>query len=264
MLVALHQPRLALASGTHLHRKDLAEEKALLQRSLVARLGRSGETVGVFAGDAEGAGHVVAGLRHAVVAIALDQPGVGEARADGAVEDLQRAAEGALRLGHDERRPGHAFGAAGQVQPTLAATDRARRVDHRRQSAGTQAVDRLPGQPRRQAGCEQRVARQVAAVFAGLVGATEDHILQVVDGEPGGFRETRQQQAGQVVRTHRRECTGMPAERRTQAGVDIGIEHGVFLREGIRRPTGCPAGAGKGPVGRAGAARGWGDSAGRR
>lgn len=53
MLVALHQPRLALASGTHLHRKDLAEEKALLQRSLVARLGRSGETVGVFAGDAE-------------------------------------------------------------------------------------------------------------------------------------------------------------------------------------------------------------------
>ena len=27
MLVALHQPRLALASGTHLHRKDLAEEK---------------------------------------------------------------------------------------------------------------------------------------------------------------------------------------------------------------------------------------------
>ncbi|MNO56183.1 hypothetical protein D3C76_466930 [compost metagenome] len=159
----------------------------------------------------------------------LDQPRIGEARADGAVEDVHRPAEGAVRLAHDERRAGHAFGAAGQVQPALAAGDRPRRVDHRRQAAGAQAVDRLPRHPPRQTGSEQGITRQVAAVLAGLVGAAEDHILQVVDSEAGGLHDPRQQRADQVVRTHPGQGAGVAAERSAQAGIDIGIEHDEVL-----------------------------------
>src|SRR5439155_24365036 len=73
---------------------DLALEEALRLGRGVFLLGGERELVGLAARDAEVLRHVVAGLRHRVVAELLDEPGIREARADGAFVQLYLVAGG--------------------------------------------------------------------------------------------------------------------------------------------------------------------------
>ncbi len=151
---------------------------------------------------------------------------VHEAPADRRVVDLGLAREGALGLAHHERRARHQLDAAGDHHLGLAGLDGAGRLADRVEPRAAQAVDRRAGdvvrQPREQGGH----ARDVAVVLAGLVGAAEDH---VVDHLRRQVRRARQDlpddERRQVVGADLGEGAAVAADRRADAGADIGVTH---------------------------------------
>ncbi len=154
---------------------------------------------------------------------------IGKARADGGIEQLGVAAIGAFGLGHDEGRAAHAFDAAGDEEIALAAGRGARGVEHRGEAAAAQPVDGHAAGLDRQSAEEGRVARDIARVFAGLVGAADDGVF-VIPGLEGIARDQRRDHPGeQVIRPYRRKHAGMAADGRAQTVIDIGIHHGTNL-----------------------------------
>src|SRR5690606_38901439 len=98
MLVLGNDRRRGLAAGRNADREDFLGKEAGLAGRFELGLRRGGEAVGLFTADAEVTGHVVAGLRHAVVAELGNDLRVREARADGAVVQGEIAAVGLLGL----------------------------------------------------------------------------------------------------------------------------------------------------------------------
>ncbi len=233
MFVSADFPHLALASGRYGDRHDFSIEEAITQRRLIARLRKRCIGVGVFAAYLHLRGKVVGSLGHAVVAVLGNQPAIGKAHADGAVEKIHGAAERGRRFVHDERRPGHALDAARQIQAAFTTGDRPGRVDHRRQPTGTQAIDGNARHRARQVGQQRGMARDVAAVFAALVGAAEDDFVERTNGKAGGLHDLRQHRCGKVVWAQWRKAAGMAAERAAQPGIDIGIEHAVVSAKAV-------------------------------
>jgi hypothetical protein len=101
------------------------------------------------------------------------------------------------------------------INAILAGFDRARGDADGVHARAAQAVDGGARHVLRQTCQQQRHARDVAVVFAGLVGAAVDH---VVDGAPVDFlvalHQRLERYSAKVVGTHRRQRTRIAADRR--------------------------------------------------
>ena len=102
---------------------------------------------------------------------------IGEAGAERGIEHLEVLAEGLLGLADDERRARHALDAAGDAHVGLAAGDGVRSADERIEARAAQPVVHGAWRLDRQAGQQQRVTGDVAAVLAGLDGAADRHVV---------------------------------------------------------------------------------------
>src|SRR5438309_22103 len=202
---------------------DLALEEALLLGRGVLLLGGERELVGLAARDAEVLRHVIAGLRHRVVAELLDEPGIREARADGAVVQLDLPAVGGVRLADHVRRAAHALDAAGDVQVAFAGGDGARRIDDRLQAACAKPVHRDARRGRRQARQQRRETRHVAVVLARLVDAAQHHVADFARLERVARDDLPDHFGGEVVGAHRSQVSGVPSDRCTKSVIDEGV-----------------------------------------
>jgi len=99
------------------------------------------------------------------------------------------------------------------------------------ESRTAEAVHRGAGHIERQAGQQRAHARDVAVVFAGLVGAAENHVAHGLPIELGmALHQRAQRHRAKVVGAHRRQCTAIAAERRANGVADEGMMHGGRLR----------------------------------
>ena len=131
----------------------------------------------------------------------LGEPRVDEAPAERRVGELAwPAVVGALRLEHDVRRAGHRFDAAADEDVAVADRDRVRRGVDGLEPGAAQPIDGLAADLDREAGEQQRHARDVAVVLAGLVGAAEDHVLDERRVDAGALDDGAQDERGEVVR----------------------------------------------------------------
>ena len=176
MFVAVKDNRVALALRDR-HGGDLVGENTGLVRRFPAILTAFGKGVLIFAADIIIRCHVVAGFGHGFDAVLRLHLGVHKAPANGGIIDSVVAREGGFRLGHHERRAGHAFDTAGNRQIHVAGLDRTGRDADRIHARGTQTVDRCTGHIDRQAGQQGRHTGHVTIVFAGLVGTAKDHVI---------------------------------------------------------------------------------------
>ncbi|MNZ27048.1 hypothetical protein D3C78_442580 [compost metagenome] len=216
----------ALASCRHCNRHDLRVEKAVCQGPGITLLRGQGKSIGSFPADVVVTRYVVGGFRHGFAAIGRADLRIGEARADGGVEQPGLAAISGLGLAQHERCAAHAFHATGQVQLAFTAAHRAGGVQHCRQAAGAQAVDRLTRDSDGQARGEQGIARDVAAVFTGLVGAAKDHVLDLFSGKRRARHQRLDHLCGEIVRAQGGKASGMAAKGTAQTVIDISVKHG--------------------------------------
>jgi hypothetical protein len=94
------------------------------------------------------------------------------------------AAEGAVGLGHHERRAAHALHAAGHQQFGFSGADRARSRAHRIEPGTAETGDRHARHLQRQTGHQGQQAGHVALVLASLVGAAGQHIAGCLPVSP--------------------------------------------------------------------------------
>ncbi|MCY1308960.1 hypothetical protein D9M70_590070 [compost metagenome] len=134
MLITLHQQRRLLAPLRHLDGQQLPGEETRLLRLAVQGLAARREGIRLLAADAKLTSDVVGRFRHGVRAEGGFHPGIGEARANAAIEDPEIAGPGAVRLGHHEGGAAHAFRATADEQLALAAPDGASSIQHRCQA----------------------------------------------------------------------------------------------------------------------------------
>src|SRR5262249_38451817 len=80
----------------------------------------------------------------------------------------------------------------------------------------------------RQAGEQYRMPRNVAAVLAGLAGATDGHIIDRLRREARASHHLLDHAGEQVAGPHARQRAAMAAKGRAQAVVNVGVEHGVW------------------------------------
>jgi hypothetical protein len=137
------------------------------------------------------------------------------------------AREGAIGLGHDERRAAHALDAAGDDQIVVAAQDGAGGVADGFQARGAEPVDRHARHLDRIAGQQQGHAGDVAVVLAGLVGAAQDHFVDGREVEAGIARgQGLQRDRRQVIGPHLRQGAAIAAEGGANSVTDIrGCRH---------------------------------------
>jgi hypothetical protein len=155
---------------------------------------------------------------------------IDEAPADGRVVDFGAPVERRFRLWHHEGRPAHALTAAGNDQIGFASPNRARRHCNRIESRAAEAVEShsagAVGQPRKQPGH----SREVAIVLARLVGAAEDHIVQL---GPVHVRIAVDQRLDrdrrEIVRAYRTERSAVAADRGADVIADVGFGHSAPL-----------------------------------
>ena len=140
MLVLGDGDGLATFAAGHLNRFKLVSIKARGLCLGVVPLAGEGKAVALLAGNLEVARNVVSGLRHGVVAIDLRDLLVGEAGADGRIEDLHVAAERLIGLTQRKGGTAHAFHAARHKQVALAGIDRPRGIGDGGQTTGAKPV----------------------------------------------------------------------------------------------------------------------------
>ena len=176
-LSTVDRPGLA---ARHLDRHDLLGEDSPTRMRLAGALLRAErEGVLVVARDLVVLGDVLAGLRHRIDAVLLLHQRIDEAPADGGVLDLGRCAEnasGALPMTNGAR-------VIDSTPPAMAKSISPARIARaavadRVEAGRAQPVDGDAGHAIRQARQQQRHARDVAVVLAGLVGAAEDDLVE--------------------------------------------------------------------------------------
>ncbi len=143
-------------------------------------------------------------------------------------EDPSVAAEGALGLVHDVGGAAHALDPAGDEDVALAAGDGLRRHDDGVQAAAAIALQDRACDLDRQPGEEPGMAPDAAAVLARLVGAADDHVLDLFRGERALFDDFGDDRGQHVVGPHPGERPGMAAEGGAQTVIEIGVEHRRF------------------------------------
>jgi len=85
----------------------------------------------------------------------------------------------------------------------------------------------LSPEPQLRCNTEPGMARDAAAVLAGLVGAAHDDILDLIGREAAIGDHPRDDPGEHVVGPQPRQRAGMAAKRAAPAGIEIGVEHGA-------------------------------------
>jgi hypothetical protein len=158
------------------------------------------------------------------------------------VELLLPAREGGGRLGHDVRRPRHAFDATGHEDRSVAVGDRMGGAHHGLQPRAAQAVDRLSRHVDRQPREERRHPADVAVVLPRLVGSAEDHVVDHQGVDARALDEGVNDVRGHVVGPDVLQGATVSAERCAQGVDDDGspsgvAAHGVDATRLARMPT---------------------------
>ncbi|MNZ82899.1 hypothetical protein D3C78_1016110 [compost metagenome] len=208
------------------HRHDLFSEETCGLGGCGTLLATQGEGVLIGTRDLVIVGDVVGGLRHGIDAVLGFHQRVDEAPADGGVFELHVARKSGIGLAHHERRTGHRLDAAGNRQLHLAAGDGAKGGADSVHARGAEAVQGHTRHAVRQACQQQRHARDVAVVFAGLVGAAEEHLVQQI---PLHLRVALDQRldryGGQVIGTHAGQGAAEAADGGTNGIADKYVTH---------------------------------------
>ena len=206
---------------------------------VVAQLAAECETVLICPRYSHLRRHILGCLGHRVDAIGAGDPLMDKTPADGAVMDFGAARKGAVGLRHNEGRPAHALDAACNHQFRRPAGNRPGTEDHGVKSTGTEPVDRQGRHRRGQAGQQHRHAGDVAVVFARLIGATKNHLVdrQVIARQHGVDH-----MGCHVIRPHRRECSAIPPDGRALAPANENLGHVIVSSAGIWRsaPSNAP------------------------
>jgi hypothetical protein len=137
------------------------------------------------------------------------------------------------RLGHDQRGARHRFDAARDQEIGVAGGDGARAVIHRHETRAAQPVDGAARHRGRQPAQQRAHARDVAIVFAGLVGASEDHVVDRRRFDPGTAHDLANHQRTQVIGSYLGQGSPVAADGRAH-GVDyeyraLAGRHGVSI-----------------------------------
>ena len=153
---------------------------------------------------------------------------VHEAPTDGGVDELTIAAlKAALWLQGDEWCAAHALYATGNDHLGIANGDGVRGGGERLQARAAEAIHGLPGNLNGVAGNEERHARDVAVVFASLVGAAQDHIVDVGGVDAAARNDRFEHRGGKVVGTNASERAAVAAEGGAQRLNDPGLLEGA-------------------------------------
>ncbi len=154
-------------------------------------------------------------LRHCVDAVQFFHQLVRKAPADGGVVDGRGARKRCVCLAHDKRCACHRLHSAGDHQAGVAGLDRPRRRANRIHAGTAQAVDGGAGNFLRQTRQQRRHARHVAIVFAGLVGATVDHVIDFFPVDAGiATHQFAQRHRPKVVGAHILQRSAVTADGR--------------------------------------------------
>ena len=130
--------------------------------------------------------HVLSGLGHRIGAVHRLHVGVDKAPAQGRVGNLRRAGECCLRLGEDKRCARHGLYAARDRKVHVPARDGASGCSHGVQTRAAQAIQRNAWNGLRQAGEQQSHAGHVAIIFSGLIGTTQEDLVELGPIDAGG------------------------------------------------------------------------------
>ena len=207
-------------------RHDLGVEDAFFLRASRLLLAGQREQVLVFAADLEIVCDVFGRFRHRIHAVLRLHQLVDEAPADRRVIDGGVARKRAVGLAHDERRTAHAFDAASQHQAGFTGANGAGGGADGVQARTAQAVDGGAGHFDRQTGQQRGHAGDVAVVFASLVRATHDRVIQFFPAHAGVARYQRLDgDSGQIVGAHRSQRAAVAAEGSADRITNKGI-HG--------------------------------------
>ena len=205
---------------------DLAGEEAGGLGSAGLVLATEREAVLGVAGDLELLRDVLAGLRHGIGAVhRLHQP-VDEAPADGGVVNLGSPGERFGGLALHERGAGHALDTAGQHEFGLAGADGTGGGADGVEAAAAKAVDGAAGDAGGQPGEQRGHARDVAVVFARLIGAAHVAIVELIPVDAGvALLEHADRVGGQIVGSDVLQRAGVAADRGAREVADEGVRH---------------------------------------
>ena len=225
VFIMIDQHRAFLAAG-RLNRHDLGGEIAVAFRLAGAHLRAECKCVLIGTADLEFLRHVLSRFRHGIDAVLALHQRIDETPADCRVENLDLARKGGVGLALDEGRARHRFDAASNGEVHLAGLDSARGGADRLHARCTKTVKRharhAVGQPRQ----EQRHARDVAVVLAGLVGAAEEHVVELFPVDMGvALPQRADRHRGEVVGAHIGERAAEAADRRARRVADEDFTH---------------------------------------
>ena len=228
MLIDRHH-RVALAAFNR-DRHDLAGEETAVLRLLVPHLAAIRERILIRSADLEFLRHVLPGFRHRVGAVHLFHLRVHETPADGGVVNFAGARERLGRLAHHERRAGHALDAASKHKLRIPAANRPSCGTNGVEAGAAEPVDRRTRHGGGETSQQHRHAGDVAIVFAGLVGAAHDAIVQRIPVDTGmPFLQRPDGMGGEVVGADVAQRPGIAADRGAGEVADIGFGHNGFL-----------------------------------
>ena len=219
------------ASLGHRHRNDLRRESTVRHRFMGALLRTQCERILIGSGHAVFGCDVLRGLGHRVRSELTLQGRVDETPADRRVEHLGSALERSGRLGHHQRSARHRLDTAGHQQVGRSGSDRACRDDHRVHARRAEPVDREGRHARVHTGEQRRHPSDVAVVFAGLVRAPHDDLVDCARRQIGIPPEHRRDhERRHVVGPHARQCSAVSADRRAGVAADVDGCHEGFFR----------------------------------
>ena len=225
MLVAVHDHRAALLARDR-DRHDFLREASAGLRGGSAALTFDREPVLVLARDAEVVSDILRRLRHRIDTEARFHRRVHEAPADRGVVNGIAARKRAVRLRHHERCACHAFNAACHDEIGVSAANRARCHRHRVEAGAAQAIQRRARRRLAEPGEQRGHARDVAVVFARLVGAAHDDVIERAPIDAGVARGERpQRHLGEIVRPNLGERSAVASDGRARGVADESVGH---------------------------------------
>jgi len=121
-------------------------------------------------------------------------------RADGGVIKVSRTRESRVRFAHDERGARHGLNAAGNGEFVLPCSDGPRCAADGFHARRAKAIDGCAGDALWQAREQERHSRDVAVVFAGLIGAAEYDFIELLPVSIGiPLCQRAQRNRGEVI-----------------------------------------------------------------
>src|SRR6266545_4977735 len=185
------------------------------------------ELILVFAADVIFVRDVFRGLAVVDQRVELGHPLVGKAPAERAVIHLHVAAlKRARRFAHYPRASRHALDAAGDEQIAVVGLDGAAGLVDRFESGTAQAVHRRPRDRVGQAGEQGSIARDIARVFAGLVGTAEINVFDFIFVDAGLFNHLGDDIRGEIIGADIFQYAAVASHWRAHSFDDYGFSHG--------------------------------------